>query len=208
MKRIRRLLYPQPRNAALTPFFSAAILVATAAVALAAWRAEPPQPVPQRTNREASPYLNWLNEDAIYIITDEERAAFKRLATDEEREKFIEQFWLRRDPTPGTVGNEFKEERYRRIAYANERFASSIPGWKTDRGRIYIMYGPPAEIESHPSGGTYNRGLYESGGTTVTFPFERWRYPHVDGIGDQVTVMFVDQTGTGDYRIAPEPTPR
>src|SRR5215831_16987697 len=81
-----------------------------------------------------TPYRKWLNEDVAYIITDEERAAFKRLQTDEEREQFIEQFWLRRDPTPDTVENEFKEEHYRRIAYANERYASGIPGWKTDRG--------------------------------------------------------------------------
>ena len=101
-----------------------------------------------------TPYRKWLNEDVTYIITDEERAAFKRLQTDEEREQFIEQFWLRRDPTPDSVENEFKEEHYRRIAYANEHYASGIPGWKADRGRIYITYGPPDEIESHPSGGT------------------------------------------------------
>src|SRR6202140_3303752 len=104
-----------------------------------------------------TPYRKWLNEDVAYIITDEERATFKRLQTDEEREQFIEQFWLRRDPTPDTVENEFKEEHYRRIAYANEHYASGIPGWKTDRGRIYITFGPPDEIESHPSGGPYAR---------------------------------------------------
>ena len=104
-----------------------------------------------------TPYRKWLNEDVAYIITDEERAAFKRLHTDEEREQFIEQFWLRRDPTPDTAENEFKEEHYRRIAYANERYASGIPGWKSDRGRIYITFGPPDEIESHPSGGSYER---------------------------------------------------
>jgi GWxTD domain-containing protein len=208
VRRIRRLLYPQTRNAALTPFLSAAILVTTAAVALAAWQAEPPKPAHQQASRKVSPYLKWLDEDVVYIITAEERAAFNRLTTDEEREKFIEQFWLRRDPTPGTVENEFKEEHYRRIALVNARYASSIPGWKTDRGRIYIMYGPPSEIESHPSGGTYNWGIYDGGGTTVTFPFERWLYRHIDGIGDQVTVIFVDETGTGNYRIVPEPTKR
>ena len=117
-----------------------------------------------------TPYRKWLNEDVAYIITDEERTAFKRLQTDEEREQFIEQFWLRRDPTPDTVENEFKEEHYRRIAYANEHFASGIPGWKTDRGRIYITYGPPDEIESHPSGGTYERPPEEGGGETSTYP--------------------------------------
>src|SRR5258707_2994183 len=119
-----------------------------------------------------TPYRKWLNEDVTYIITDEERAAFKRLQTDEEREQFIEQFWLRRDPTPDTVENEFKEEHYRRIAYTNETFASGIPGWKTDRGRIYITFGPPDEIESHPSGGSYERPMAEGGGQTSTYPFE------------------------------------
>jgi len=103
-----------------------------------------------------SPYRKWLNEDVSYIITDEERAAFRRLQTDEEREQFIENFWLRRDPTPDTVENEFKEEHYRRIAYANEHFPSGIPGWKTDRGRIYIVYGPPDEIDDHSSAGSMN----------------------------------------------------
>ena len=101
------------------------------------------------------PYRKWLNEDVAYIITDEERAAFKRLATDDEREEFVEQFWLRRDPSPDTTENEFKEEHYRRIAYANDRFSSGIPGWKTDRGRMYIMYGPPDEITGQPAGGMY-----------------------------------------------------
>jgi len=104
----------------------------------------------RRRKELESPYRKWLEEDVVYIITDEERRAFKNLQTDEEREQFIEQFWLRRDPTPDTVENEYKEEHYRRIAYANERFASGIPGWKTDRGRIYITFGPPDEIESHP----------------------------------------------------------
>src|SRR6266704_3667667 len=122
-----------------------------------------------------TPYRKWLNEDVSYIITDEERSAFKRLQNDEEREQFIENFWLRRDPTPDTIENEFKEEHYRRIAYTNEQFASGIPGWKTDRGRIYITYGPPDEKETHPSGGTYERPPEEGGGTTSTFPFETWR---------------------------------
>src|ERR1700753_2292688 len=113
-----------------------------------------------------TPYKKWLNEDVAYIITDEESAAFKKLQTDEEREQFIEQFWLRRDPTPDTVENEFKEEHYRRIAYANEHYASGTPGGKTDRGRIYITFAPPDEIEGHPSGGTYERPPEEGGGTT------------------------------------------
>jgi GWxTD domain-containing protein len=148
-----------------------------------------------------TPYRKWLNEDVAYIITDEERAAFKRLQTDEEREQFIEQFWLRRDPTPDTVENEFKEEHYRRIAYANEHYASGIPGWKTDRGRIYITYGPPDEIDAHPSGGTYERPPEEGGGETSTYPFEDWRYRWIEGVGTNVIIEFVDPTMTGEYHM-------
>lgn len=153
-----------------------------------------------------TPYRKWLNEDVSYIITDEERKAFKNLNTDEEREQFIEQFWLRRDPTPDTQENEFKEEHYRRIAYANERFASGIPGWKTDRGRIYIAFGPADEVESHPSGGTYERPFEEGGGTTSTYPFEKWRYRWIEGIGSDIIIEFVDTTMTGEYRMTMDPS--
>ncbi|SPE29682.1 Peptidase M56, BlaR1 [Candidatus Sulfopaludibacter sp. SbA6] len=153
-----------------------------------------------------TPYRKWMNEDVAYIITDAERAAFKNLQTDEEREHFIEQFWLRRDPTPGTPENEFKEEHYRRIAYANEHFASKIPGWKTDRGRIYITYGPPDEIESHRSGGAYQRPAAEGGGTTSTFPFEQWRYRYIEGIGANIIIEFVDPTMSGEYRMTMDPS--
>jgi GWxTD domain-containing protein len=153
-----------------------------------------------------SPYRKWLNEDVSYIITDEERAAFKRLQTDEEREQFIENFWLRRDPTPDTVENEFKEEHYRRIAYANEHFASGIPGWKTDRGRIYIVYGPPDEIEDHSSGGFYERPPEEGGGETSTYPFQQWRYRYVEGIGNNVVLEFVDPTMTGEFHLTMDPS--
>ena len=147
----------------------------------------------------------WLDEDVSYVITNEERTAFKALKTDEEREQFIEQFWLRRDPTPDTVDNEFKEEHYARIAYANERFASGIPGWKTDRGRIYIIWGKPDEIESHPSGGTYDRPIEEGGGQTSTFPFEVWRYRYIEGIGNEVLLEFVDPSMSGEYRLTIDP---
>ena len=153
-----------------------------------------------------TPYRKWLNEDVAYIITDEERSAFKRLQTDEEREQFIEQFWLRRDPTPDTVENEFKEEHYRRIAYANEHYASGIPGWKTDRGRIYITYGPPDENESHPSGGTYERPPEEGGGETSTFPFEQWRYRYIEGVGTNIIIEFVDPTMSGEYHMTMDPS--
>jgi len=153
-----------------------------------------------------TPYRKWMNEDVSYIITDEERATFKRLQTDEEREQFIEQFWLRRDPTPDSIENEYKEEHYRRIAYANEHFASGIPGWKTDRGRIYIMYGPPDEKDSHPSGGTYERPYEEGGGTTSTFPFEKWRYRYLEDIGTDIEIEFVDPTMSGEYRMTMDPS--
>ena len=201
MQRIRRLLdRPEAPRRALTPIFSAGILAITAAVVLTAWQQQPQVSPPL-----ATPYTKWLNEDVAYIITDQERAAFKRLQTDEEREHFIEQFWLRRDPTPGTPENEFKEEHYRRIAYANEHYASSIPGWKTDRGRIYIIYGPPDEIEAHPSGGTYQRPAGEGGGTTVAYPFEQWRYRFIQGVGANVIIEFVDPSGLGEYRMTRDP---
>jgi GWxTD domain-containing protein len=152
------------------------------------------------------PWRKWLSEDVSYIITDEERQAFKRMETADELQQFVEQFWLRRDPTPDTAENEYKEEHYRRIAYANERYASGIPGWKTDRGRIYITFGPPAEIESHPSGGTYQRPFEEGGGTTSTYPFEIWRYRWIEGIGNDVMIEFVDPTMTGEYRMTMDPS--
>src|SRR5271154_7065311 len=153
-----------------------------------------------------TPYKKWLNEDVVYIITDEEKTAFKRLSTDDERQQFIEQFWLRRDPTPDTEENEFKEEHYRRIAYANDHYPSGIPGWKTDRGRTYIVFGPPDEIESHPSGGTYERPFEEGGGTTSTYPFEKWRYRYIDGIGNDINIEFVDTTMSGEYHMSMDPS--
>lgn len=150
-------------------------------------------------------YKKWLEEDVVWIISEEEKATFKALQNDEEREAFIEQFWLRRNPDPRSSTNAFKEEHYRRIAYANERFHSGIPGWKTDRGRIYIMFGPPDQKEERPTGGTYDRPLYEGGGRTTTFPFEKWWYRHIDGIGDDIEIEFVDSSFTGEYRIAMSP---
>src|SRR5437879_572989 len=150
-------------------------------------------------------YKDWLEKDVAYIITDEERKAFRKLQTDDERERFIEEFWRRRDPDPDTDENEFREEYYERIAYANEHYASGIPGWKTDRGRIYITWGKPDETESHPSGGSYNRESYEGGGSTSTYPFEKWFYRYLPGVGSGIEIEFVDPTGSGEYRIARNP---
>ena len=146
-------------------------------------------------------YKKWLDEDVVYIISEEERKAFKQLSNDEERDQFIEAFWQRRDPTPDTEENEFREEHYRRIEYANEHFAAGIPGWRTDRGRIYIMYGPADEIDSHPSGGEYQRPMEEGGGETSTYPFEDWRYRYIEGIGQEVIIEFVDTCMCNEYHM-------
>jgi GWxTD domain-containing protein len=146
-------------------------------------------------------YKTWLDQDVAWIISEEERKAFKTLSNDEERDAFIEQFWLRRNPNPDSPENEFREEHYRRIAYANEHFASGKPGWKTDRGRIYISWGPPDSIESHPSGGMYERPAEEGGGSTSTFPFETWHYRYIEGIGENTDLEFVDTCQCGDYHF-------
>jgi len=152
-----------------------------------------------------TPYKKWLAEDVGYIISDEERKAFKTFQTDEEREQFIEQFWLRRDPTPDTEENEYREEHYRRLAYANEHFASGIPGWRTDRGMIYIKYGPPDERDEH-NGGTEQRAMEEGGGSTSMYPYEKWRYRYIDGFPPNVEIEFVDTTMTGEFRMSMDPS--
>jgi GWxTD domain-containing protein len=147
------------------------------------------------------PYKKWLDEDVRWIITDQEMKAFKSLSNDEEREAFIENFWLRRNPNPDSPENEFKEEHYRRIAYANEHYAAGKPGWKTDRGHMYIAYGKPDSIDSHPAGGSYERPMDEGGGETSTFPFETWHYRYIEGIGDNIDIEFVDTCQCGDYHM-------
>jgi GWxTD domain-containing protein len=166
---------------------------------------------PNQTSRERSRalrqeerqdyYQKWLNEDVVYLISDEERAVFEKLANEEEKEQFIEQFWHRRDPDVRTPANEFKEEHYRRIAYANEWFTSATPGWKTDRGRIYIIHGPPDQVDRRAAGGPYIRTTEEGGGSTTTYPFEKWWYRNMEGLG-AVELEFVDPTYTGEYRLA------
>jgi GWxTD domain-containing protein len=182
----------------------------TLLISASVWAFAQDQQDPSNKPRNVKPelkkaYKDWLDKDVTYIITDEERKAFKKLATDDERERFIEEFWRRRDPDPDTDENEFKEEYYERIAYANEHFTSGIPGWKTDRGRIWIMYGKPDERETHPMGGSYDRPSYEGGGSTTTYPFEVWFYRYLAGVGSGVEIEFVDPTGSGEYRIARNP---
>jgi GWxTD domain-containing protein len=210
LRRIRRLIGPAERpGAGAAPVVAAVLLTLTAVLALPGWQAPPPAIRKSgRTPRDvqASPWTRWMNEDVAYIIRDDEKRAFQDLQTNEEREHFIEQFWQRRDPTPGTVENEFKEEHYRRIAYANKHFGTdTIPGWKTDRGRIYITYGPPDEIESHPSGGAYTHPAGQGGGTTNTYPFEQWRYRFIQGVGQDIIIDFVDRDHSGAYPMTSDP---
>ena len=144
-------------------------------------------------------YKTWLDQDERWIITDEEAKTFKSLSNDEERDSFIEQFWLRRNPDPESPENEFRDEHYARIAYANEHFAAGKPGWMTDRGHIYISFGKPDNIDSHPSGGNYQRPIEEGGGETSTFPFEIWHYRYLPSVGDNIDIEFVDSCMCGDY---------
>lgn len=154
---------------------------------------------------KTSHFKKWLEEDVAYIITEEERAVFKKLTTDEEREHFIEQFWERRNPDPLISENSFKAEHYRRIAYADDHFTSGKAGWKTDRGRIYILFGKPDEITRNPAGQIHNRDLNEGGGHTTTFPYETWFYRKIEGIGSGIEIEFVDASMSGEYRMALSP---
>lgn len=201
----------------LSAIFSVSLLSLSSAFTQAQQPApsQPATPKPKNANdqkkqakqfrKESDPYSTWLTEEVPYIITSDERTAFLRLSTNEEREQYIEDFWRRRNPEPDSPENSFREEHYRRIAYANEHFSSGVPGWKTDRGHIYILWGPPDEIESHPSGGAYDRPPEQGGGTTTTYPWELWRYRHLEDIGDNVELEFVDTTGSGEYHLTMDP---
>jgi GWxTD domain-containing protein len=207
MKRVQRLLHPPRSIGALAPVFAVAILFVTTAGAMAALRLETPKRSPGATtsgvtlqvatipaSTSTKPvYSKWIDEDVVYIIDDAERAAFLSLASDDERDHFIQQFWDRRNPTPGSAENGFKEEHYRRIAYANKHFQtpSGVLGWRTDRGHMYIVFGPPDEIEAHAKG------------QQKPFATEVWLYRHVEGVGENGTVTFVDRKGRGDFHLAP-----
>jgi GWxTD domain-containing protein len=166
-----------------------------------------PNPEQQPRKIKAEPkkaFLNWI-ADVAPILTDEERAAWKKLETDEERERFIAIFWGQRDPDPDTEENEYKDEYYERLAYADEHFSSGKPGRMTDRGLIYLKFGKPDEVEPHPAGATYERPSYEGGGSTSTYPFEKWFYRNIKNISSGIEIEFVDPTGTGEFRMARNP---
>ncbi len=199
MHRIRRSLNQEEKpRAGQALILSMGLLLVTFCLLAAAQQTDPNSQAEEKAGNEnqrqqelGRPYYNWVNEDVAHIIMDAERAAFTRLRMDEERDHFIKQFWLRRDPTPELPENEFKAEHYRRIAYVNDLYASSILGWRTDRGRIYIVYGPPDEIESHPSDGV-----------------EFWRYRSLERIGDDVDFEFADPERSGEYRLTRGPRRR
>ncbi len=192
MKRIRRLLNPAPPTSRRSSIAAALAALAILCFAMVAQQNAARAQMPNAS----SAWNRWLNEDVVYIITAQDRAAFLKLATDAEREQFIVAFWARRDPTPGTAQNEFKIEHYRRIAFANQHFraSSGMAGWQTDRGHIYIVFGPPDELESHPASGQ-------------TYASQVWMYRHVEGVGNRATITFIDPAGAGDFRIAPGPMP-
>jgi GWxTD domain-containing protein len=194
VKRPLHLLYPKRPTGAWAPVFAGVILIAAAAVGMA----ELPQPrlrlvTPDGQARaaESSPYKHWLDGPVSYIISPRERKAFEKLTSDEERDMFIQQFWERRNPNPGSGRNAFKEEFYRRVKYADAHFAVGYPGWKSDRGHLYLLYGPPDEIHSYPH--------------AVPCPYEEWFYNRIPSIGANVFVAFVDKRGEGDYQLALRP---
>ena len=202
----------RPKSGVWAAILSTAILLVPAAHARQqSEKKQGPEQASQQNEKKrqkelASPYKKWLDQEVPYIITDEERTAFLHLSTNEEREQFIEQFWLRRDPTPDTIENEFREEHYRRIAYTNERFTVGAPGWMTDRGRIYILHGAPDQIDSHPTGGLYNEGPREGTRMVTVYAYEHLTYRYLEDFGSNITLEFVDKNSTGDYHLAADPT--
>src|SRR5215203_4330734 len=182
------------------------ILVSSSILAIQAQQPKRnPEEQPRKIKRELKKaYVEWIN-DVDLILTQSEREAWKKLETDDEREKFIEEVWRVRDPDPDTEENEFKEQFFERVAYANEHFSSGKAGRLTDRGRIYIKFGKPDSIESHPAGGKYERAMSEGGGSTSTYPFEKWFYRYIPNLRSGIELEFVDPTGSGEYRLARNP---
>ncbi|HEX6730549.1 MAG TPA: GWxTD domain-containing protein [Pyrinomonadaceae bacterium] len=187
-------------------FVTVLLLVSFSFLSVPAQQQQPsPDEKPRKVKREVKKaYVEWLKDHDI-ILTQSERDAWKKLATDDERDKFIEDFWRTRDPDPDTEENEFKEQFYERVAYANHHFSSGKPGRLTDRGRIYIKFGKPDSIESHPAGGAYERPPWEGGGSTSTYPFEKWFYRHIPNVRSGIELEFVDPSGSGEYRLARNP---
>ena len=186
-----------------------AVLALVAVLSVVTLQAQQAKPNPDEKPRKVKPelktaYKEWIQTVGI-ILTQSEREAWPKLKTDDEREQFIKIVWDSRDPDPDTEENEFKDQFYERVAYANEHFSSGKAGRFTDRGRIYIKFGKPDEVESHPAGGTYERPSYEGGGSTSTYPFEKWFYRYLPNVGSGIELEFVDPSGSGEYRLARNP---
>ena len=180
---IDRVREPKTRKGCAVRRSQAPILVLVL-VGLISFRA-----VGQHSVRDLSPeYRKWLVEDVRWIITTPERKKFMELSSDEQRVQFVIAFWERRNPTPGTKENRFKEEHYRRMAFANEHFAAKMEGWQTDRGRIYVVYGPPDSIATEAQVGQNP-------------PEEVWTYVHMPGGGENVSLRFIDECVCEDYDL-------
>lgn len=182
-----------------------ALLLASLCFPLLPGRAQEQAPVAQSQHGRLDPavkeeYRKWINEDVRWIITDDERADFKRLLSDKQRDEFVVAFWDRRNPSPGAARNVFKEEHYQRLAYANTNFAGGVAGWRTDRGRFYITYGPPNKVDFHPKGGAIGDPPDQG-----DFDFEVWHYSYIEGLGHDVTLEFVDTCSCGEYHLMRDP---
>src|SRR6185503_9026846 len=190
----------------LRPIVTALLLVSSSTLTIPAQEPKRnPEEQPRKVKRELKKaYVDWI-QDVDPILTQSERDAWKKLQTDEERDQFIQQVWNLRDPDPDTEENEYKEQFYERVAYANEHFSSGKPGRLSDRGRIYIKFGKPDDIESHPSGGAYDRPANEGSGSITTYPFEKWSYRYIPNFGSGIELEFVDPSGSGEYRLARNP---
>lgn len=143
----------------------------------------------------------WLDGPVHYIIDTTEIKDFKSLKTDPDRAAFIERFWRRRDPTPTTLANEYRQMFWDKVREANERFLDSPgPGWQTDRGKIYILYGPPDEVQDDPNA-TAGNDVTDSKG------FIRWVYLNPGGRTDMNPVVYVPfvRDVSGEYRLSYDP---
>lgn len=156
-------------------YFTLFVLLAVCSVSLSSIHA-----------KSQDPYQQWLNEDVRWIISNQERAEFLKLSTDQQRDEFVVAFWNHHNPA-GTSENSFKAEHYRRLAYTNQHFAAGLPGWETDRGRIYIVYGPPDSIERS-----------NDKASNSDYPYQIWHYGHVHG--KEMTVRFADTCWCGDFK--------
>ncbi len=184
----------------MSQFFIPAILLVLSMASPLNCENQNPRALPEK-------YRKWLEQEVVYIISQNEKEVFRSLITDEQREDFVRNFWKRHDPSPDTLFNEYREEHYRRIEYANDNFFEGIAGWRTDRGRTYIMFGPPDFLESNPGGG---RGfLFDPSGPTGEFPSEVWIYRGIPGLKtrlSRIEFTFINYYNSGKYQLVTNPS--